>query len=128
MDFFSKLKIPEPFPERSLVADSRATRYARLGNFATAWVRGRAASHRPAPAAWAIRPARAASRTTAAAAAAAAAEGRAAEQRGPAPSERQAPPPIAQRLGRGAGAGRPPTNEEGAWRWRQAPDPTCWPP
>lgn len=124
VDFVSKLKISEPFWKRSRVARSRAPGYARLGNFATAWVRGRAVSHRQARIALAVRPARAAGRTAAAAAAA----GRAAEQSGPVPSERQAPPPIALRLGRGAGAGRPRTNKEGAGGGVRPPGPTCWPP
>lgn len=58
-------------------------------------------------------------------AAAAAAAGRCAERGGPAPSERQAPPPIALRLGRGAGAGRPRTHTEGARGGVRAPGPTC---
>lgn len=117
--FFSKFKIHEPFPGRSRVAGSGATRPAGLGNFVTVRARGRAASqlqrplpgrcHQPAPLL----------RTAAVAAT------RGTEQRGPAPSERQAPPPIALRLWRGAGAGRPRPMGRGQ-EAEPRPRPTCW--
>lgn len=89
MGVFTKLKISQPFSGRSRVAGSRALWCARLGNFATAWVRGCPASHPQPPAASAEPPARAAGRTAAAAAAA----GRAAERR----SGAARPPPSDKR-------------------------------
>lgn len=125
MDFFPKLKISKPFSERSRMAGSCEPHYARLGNFATAWVRGRAASHRQPPVASAVPPAR-----TARGKAAAAAAARAAEQ-----SAR--PPPSDKRrhqsrsgLGEGLvlGGGTKAEGAGGGWGGGvQPPGPTCQP-
>jgi hypothetical protein len=106
--FPRKFKIPELFPRRSRVAGSGETRPAGLGNFVTARAQPRCFPS-PVLAAWEMPPAlRSPLRRTAAVAAT-----RGAKQSGPAPSERQAPPPIALWLWKRVGTGRLRTNEEG---------------
>lgn len=122
VDYFSKLKSPSP--SRSSHGGRQPRALIRAFSFATAWIRGRAASHRRAPIALAVRTR---PRCWKDGGGGSGGGGRRTAAQRPGPPERQAPPPIALGLGRGAGAGRVATNAE----VREAESglgPTCWPP